>query len=252
MEKSINKHKTYNTISKHEAAFLSAVEEFLVFSPNLIKKRLRWKSTRINNTLISLKKKKLVTALKKNYYVVTSKIPENLFKIATTITSPSYISFWTASSYYGLTEQQVKTIQVVSTKQYPNMVISDFTVEVTTYSPKKFYGYHTMNNFSMVEKEKLIIDLLYKPEKGGGMDEVRKCIQNMWSEVNERRLLAYIKKFNNKSLFARLGYLLDELRLKNNLEDALQKNILLSYVKLNSQKKATQQINKKWRVIVND
>ncbi len=252
MKKSINKYKTYKAISKHEAGLLNAAEDFLVFSPSHIRKLLRWKKTTIHNTLSSLKKKELITLIKKNRYVLTSRISENIFKIATTAASPSYVSFWTASSYYGFTEQQIKTIQVVSTKQYPKIRIRDFNVEVTTYYPQKFYGYQKINNFPIAETEKLLIDLIYKPEKGGGLEEVKKCLRNMWPEIDEKKLLAYLKRFGNKSLFARLGYLLTKMELKNSLQKSLQKNLPLGYVRLNPQKKTAGHLNKKWGVIVND
>ena len=216
MKKTINQYKTYNALSKHEASLLNAIDKFLVFSPSTVKKLTGWKMLTVNNSLISLKKKNLITGIKKNYYVLTSKIPENIFKIAATIVSPAYISFWTASSYYGFTEQQVRMVQLVSTKQYPSCIkVGNFAVEVTTYKSENFYGYHQVNKFPLVEKEKLIIDFLYKPEKNGGMVEVRKCLQNAWPQINEKKLLVYLKKFNNKSLFARLGYLLKELKIKN-------------------------------------
>ena len=55
-----------------------------------------------------------------------------------------------------------------------------------------------------------------------------------------------------KSLFSRLGYLLDEIDVKNTLEKKLKKHIPKTNILLNPTNKTSNEINKKWKVIVND
>ncbi len=252
MEKSNNEYKSYKALSRHESALLNTVEEFTVFSLATVRKLSGWKPATIANTLTSLKKKKIITPLKKNYYCVTDKIPENIFAIATTVTALSYLSFWTAASYYGFTEQQIKSIQVISTKQYPTIKIGEFKVETTTCQPQKFFGYHKPLDFPIAEREKLIVDILSKPELCGGMEEVRKCLKNAWVEIDQKALLSYIQKFKNKSCLARLGYVVETLKLKCTILPELKRYVPRGFVKLNPAKEKSSRYNQTWRIIIND
>ena len=252
MKKQENQYKTYINLSKNESDLLNNIENILVFSTSILNKKTGWKYSKIKNTLTSLKKKKIILPIIKNNYVIKTKIPENLFCIANNIINPSYVSFWTAFSYYGCTEQQIKSIQTISPKQYKNIHFDNILIETTTFKSKEFFGYKRINNFVIAEKEKLIIDSLYKPEKVGGIDELNKCIKNIWKEINQKKLLEYLQKFDNKSLYARLGYLLEYLKLPNNYKNIFLKNLPLSYTKLNPRKKERKNYNKKWMVLAND
>lgn len=210
-------------ISKNEAILLNAVNRFTVFTNEIIRRLTDWKDFTIKNTLTALKKKELIIAIKRDHYVVKEKIPENIFTIATTLTNPSYMSFWTALSYYGFTEQQVKTIQIISPKQFPNMKVLNFKIEATKFQSDRFYGY---NNLRIAEKEKALIDSLAFPDKAGGIDEVKKCLVYAWPEINKRRFKSYLKRFNNKSLI----YKFYELEKKLNLKTV--KRWLLKIVKI--------------------
>lgn len=252
MKKPNNKYNIYKSLSRHESQVLNAAERHITFSLSIIQKLSGLKRTTIANTLISLKQKNMITLIKKNYYTITKYIPENIFALATTVNPPSYISFWTAASYYGLTEQQVKTIQVVSTKQHPAITFAGFRIETTTYQPYKFYGYQKVQNFAIAEKEKLIVDMLFKPELGGGVEEVAKCLTTVWPEINQTTLLEYLLKFRNKSCLARLGYLIERLKLKSRILAKIQKHLPRGFVKLNPARGKTNIYNKKWRMLVND
>ena len=174
MKKEENQYKTYINLSKNESDLLNSINGNIVFSTALIRKKTGWETYKIKNTLASLKRKGFIILIKKNNYVIKNKVPENKFHIVNNLINPSYISFWTVFSFYGCTEQQVKAIQVISTKQFRNINIANFRIETTTFKSKEFFGYTRINNFVIAEKEKLIIDSLYKPEKIGGIDELKK------------------------------------------------------------------------------
>ena len=185
--------------------------------------------------------------ISQKYYV-----PENIFEIATTIISPSYISFWTACSYYGFTEQQVKTIQVVSTKQFPKIKLGNYNLETITFNSKKFFGYIKLNGFVIADKEKLLVDILDKPELAGGINEVKKSLQSSWKVINQDKLFEYLEKNKTLSCFARLGFLLEELGLQHKLTQKIKRNLPQGYVKLNPAREKINKYNQKWMVIIND
>ncbi len=252
MKKTTKIYKSYKALSRKEAQLLSVGEPLVVITPSTLQKLIRWKKSSVHNTLASLKKKGVLLQIKKGVLTLAEKLSENLFAAATEAHIPSYISFWTAVSYYGWTEQQVQALQLVSTKQFPKNRLQQHLIEIVTVRPEKFFGYHRQGNFSIVEKEKLIVEMLSKPELCGGMEEIRKCLRAAWKEINEDLLYFYLLRWKNKSSIARLGYLLEELHLKHHLKNGLLKNISRSYVCLNPAKGKSQKYNHRWKVNIND
>jgi predicted transcriptional regulator of viral defense system len=246
MKKQSNKTTDYG-ISKNENELLKIFEETnsYIFEPNKLQRLTTWNKNKINNTLQQLKKKKLITSIKKNLYVVNKEIINNSFSIAVKITQPSYISFWTALSYYNLTEQQPITIQTITRKRNLNINLNKIKIEATYFKKDHFFGYKKINNFSIAEIEKALIDSFAYPEKAGGLKEIIKCLKN--AKINEKLFLSYLNQFNNKSLNARIGYIYEMIYNKT-----LKLKLPSTYVKLNKNNTITNDRNKKWMIIINE
>ena len=187
----------------------------------------------------------MIKQLKRNCYTLKEYLKEYLFQIATETIKPSYISFWTALSYYGFTEQQLVTIQLITIKKQKN--IENPKIITTKIKKERFFGYTKLNNFIIAEKEKAIIDSLAYPEKAGGLKEVIKCLKNAWPELNKKLFIRYLKNYNNKSLNARTGYILEQLRLKS-----IKVKIPETYILLDKNKSKKQKRSKKLRIIINN
>lgn len=246
MKKTLNK-TTFYGISKNENELLKILEETnsYIFESNKIKRLTAWDKNKINNTLQQLKKKNQITSIKKNLYVVNNEIINNSFSISIKITEPSYISFWTALSFYNLTEQQPITIQTVTRKRNLNMNLNKIKIEATYFKKEHFFGYKKIDNFSIAEVEKALIDSFAYPEKAGGLKEVIKCLKN--AKIDEKLFLKYLNQFNNKSLNARIGYIYELIYNKT-----LKLSLPNTYVKLNKNNTITKNRNKKWMIIINE
>ncbi len=252
MEKEDNQYKKYKTLSKNESTLLNAVGPFTVFSLATVRRIVGWTSWRTSNTLTSLKAKGIITAIKKDSYVLTEAIPADIFRIANAVTEPSYISFWTALSYYGFTEQQVLAVQVVSTKQYPALRVGQHVIETTTFQPSRFYGYRRLGGFTIAEPEKAILDALHLPEKAGGGGEIKNCLRNAWPTLDRKKLLSYLRRFGSKAIAARLGFLIEQLKLREDFIGSLKRLLPKSYVRLNPRGAVTGKYDKRWMVMEND
>jgi len=234
------------SISKTENKIIETIKKnkLVIFTPKELKALLNYSPT---NILQQLKRKQIITHIKRNTYTLTENIKENLFQIATETITPSYISFWTALSYYGFTEQQTQTIQVITTKQYKPIKLKNHQIIPSKFKINRFFAYKKINHFNIAEKEKAIIDSLAYPENAGGFNETIKCLKNAWPELNKKRFINYLKRYNNKVLNARIGYILEKLKLKKiNLE------IPITYSLLNKEKEKTNKFNKKYRIIINE
>lgn len=245
----------YTSVTSLESVLLQKITDhhLLVFGVDEIKRLTHWDQHRIHNILQSLIKKNLITRIKRNNYVLTESLPDHIYTIATETITPSYISFWTALSYYGFTDQQLTAIQLVSTQQKKPMKISSFTIESTTFHIKRFFGYHkNQENITIATPEKTFIDSLYQIEKCGGLDEYCKALQNAWSSLNQQKLVSGLIRFQNKSIISRIGYIIDHLLLpKTKYIDILEKNRSQTPVKLNPSKTKNDTINKKWNLFIN-
>jgi len=147
-----------------------------------------------------------VLRVKRNAYALKSVAEENAFRVATSAATPAYVSFWSALSFYGFTEQQVSAIQLVSTRQEGKLKLAGRKIQTTVFKPGGFFGYERVNGFNIAEKEKALVDSLFQPKKSGGLGEVAKCLKSSWQELNKPRFYRYLLKFGSKSLNSRAGF----------------------------------------------
>jgi len=252
MEKQVNPNANYKGVSAGERCLISLVEEsgLAVFGVKEIARLSGWNRRKIHNTLQSLESKGFAVRVKRGVYALKGIVGENAFRVATSVVAPAYLSFWSALSFYGFTEQQVSAIQLVSTKQEAELLLAGRRIQSTVFKPERFFGYKRVNGFNIAEKEKAIVDSLFQLEKSGGLGEVAKCLKNSWGELNKPRFYRYLLKFKCKSLNSRVGFLLEELSLANGKRIPL-KNRSKGFVKLNPRFKKTSTYNKKWKIIVN-
>jgi predicted transcriptional regulator of viral defense system len=254
MKKTKQRNIIYSGISPLESHILKKIADnnLVSFGVEELIRLTNWDRQRVYNILHSLQKKNHIYRIRRNQYVITENINEKIFRIATEVVEPSYISFWTALSYYGYTEQQIKTIQLVTTKQTCSLSLSSFNIEPTTFRIKRFFGYKKINDFVIATPEKAFIDSLYQLNKCGGLDEYSKCFKNAWNMLNKKTFVQGLLLFDNKSMISRIGFIIDCLSLKKTIDiKKLKTNISQTPIKLNpySSKKAT--YNKKWNILIN-
>ena len=174
------------------------------------------------------------------------------FFIATKILTPSYISFWSALNFYGLTEQVPSTTFVASPKKKKEVIFEKFRFKYVKISSNKFFGYRENEShglfYLVAEPEKALIDSLDQPYYSGGIEEVFKCLYNFRENLSLKKIIEYAVIFNNKSLNCRLGYLLNKMGLN---AERLKSHISKSYVKLKPGGKLGKLWDKNWKVNVN-
>jgi len=253
VEKQLQHNMKYKSISKQEAFLLSLVEGsgLIVFGVRDLAKLSNWPRPRLHNTLASLLKKDIITRIKRGSFSLTKHLSGSAFAIATETVKPSYISFWTALSHLGFTEQQIMQVQLVSPKQSRRIWIGEIEVEVVALKPYRFFGYERKEGFVIAEPEKALIDSLFRMEMSGGMDEVAKCLMYAWPSLNHRRFKNYVLRFRNKSLVSRAGYMIERLGLGMEGLDGLVSASSRSYVPLDPSLKGVGERNRKWHVIIN-
>ncbi len=203
---------------------------------------LKINRTKAYNIIKSLKKKNAIKKIKNSF----SFNDINEFALATSIHYPSYISFWSALSYYGFTDNMPRKIFLATTKF--SKEINNF--KYITLSNKRFFGYTKINEIVIAEKEKALIDSLLFPKYAGGIKEIIKCIKSALKEIDIKKTINYAEKIQSKAVLRRLCYILELNGYKKDLEK-IKRKIGKGYELLDPNLKRKNNLNDKWLLDIN-
>ena len=178
----------------------------------------------VKKVLYSLVKKKRIERVKRGTYVL---IPAKAgleaqwgidkFEILKTLKHKYYVSFWTALAYWGLTDQIIITVYVCYPKKKNSFKYSEIRYRFVRTLKKHFFGYVEREGINVATIERLILDCLSHPEYCGGISEVSKAILEAQDQLDWKKLLKYLKKFNVSAVERRLFFILDYIDLKDNV-----------------------------------
>ncbi len=177
--------------------------------------------------------------------------------VAAQLISPYYLSYWTALSFYGWTEQPSKTIFVATTKLKRPVKLQGITIKFVKLKPVKFFGFEDRwvgnQKVSVASREKTIIDCLDQPRYCGEIVEVAKGLWNGRKELDYTRLLDYALRMKNGAIIKRLGYLMDTLEIsKPKIRKEFLKNITPNLALLDpGASKSFGSPNKEWNLRAN-
>jgi len=99
----------------------------------------------------------------------------DVLKIANQMYYPSYLSFESVLSKYGILSQVPYTLTFATPKRSKKMILNDVEVKFTKLSDKYFFGYTFENGINIASPEKALVDCLYLVSKGKrviGVDEL--------------------------------------------------------------------------------
>ena len=246
----------YSNISKKENELLNKILEYKkdIFTIKDINYLLSYKNKQSYKLIENLVKKKIAFRISKGKYFIDYMYETpDLFSIASNIIWPSYISFWFMLSKYGFTEQMPIELIVVTKKSKKTIELKNARISFVKFPTKKFFGYTCNENAVFANKEKALIDSLYLSKYAGGISEFFKCLYNSWNEINHKLLIQYAFRMNSKVLLKRLGFLIEQSKLKinNMLIEKLRKNTSNGYSKLDPSLSKKGEYNSRWKLIIN-
>ncbi|MBU0662071.1 hypothetical protein KKH30_01340 [Candidatus Micrarchaeota archaeon] len=259
MEKPLRQYIGYKGISPLENALLSAVSPsgMPVFGAREARRLTGFGGATVNNLLASLVRKRLVLRLMRDKYCIADTLPEKNFAVAAAAFAPSYVSFWSALSLHGFTEQQPRAVQLASVKQFKPVKFGGISIHAITLKPRNFFGYSNERGFPLALKEKALIDSAVDFENAGGFAEFAKCLGNAWGELDKGRFVEFLLRMGNRSLNSRIGWLISELRLPlgKALAEKIRRKRSTGFVRLNPFKPAggrPRKYGREWNIIIND
>lgn len=171
-------------------------------------------------TLNRLVKSGVLIRLRKGVYQPEFQSLE-LEKTANEIYYPSYLSFESALSRYGILSQIPYSLTFATTKTTKKQSLAGREVEYRQLKDELFFGYTLIGGIYLAEPEKAVLDELYLMSKGKIVSDISE-----WSLVglDKEKLLKYSKKYPQavqkkvKELVPRIGEYVATLEEKEAFE----------------------------------
>jgi predicted transcriptional regulator of viral defense system len=166
-----------------------------------------------------------------------------------------YIGYYSALQILDLITQPSLKEQIVVSKQFrPSILnIKNVPFQFIYHNENHFFGYKktwidSYNTVICSDLEKTLIDSLFNPASSGGIVEIAKAINVSKDQINFKRLLEYVKRFNSQAVVKRMGFLFDILEINTEIIAELQKLKTAAYVLLDTElPKAGKRISK-WSI----
>lgn len=164
-----------------------------VFSSSSLTGLLKVTKERSVYLIISkLLKSKILEKVGKNCYIL-AKIPAHQYLVANYHLTPSYISFESALSYYGILSQFPTEVTSATSKKTANYNLNNQMYSYVHLKKDLFWGYDKRDDgFLIASPEKAVLDQAYMASKGlksFPKDELD------WSLVDRKKLTEYAKLY---------------------------------------------------------
>lgn len=186
-----------------------------------------------------------VRRIERNAYTAV----DSIFAIASGITYPSYISFWSASAFMGYTDQVVNTIQVATSVRKKPITFEKYRIKFVPIKAEQLFGYKKIRTEEgevlVAENEKLLVDAFIRPGEFGNFDEIVNAFRG--AKVSAGRLAEYVNRAGGGHLAKRVGFLAQK---EQGIDISGMVKVDRNYVRLNPLSGGWKRIDKKWRVKV--
>ena len=185
---------------------------------------------------------------------------EDPWIVASNVFQPCYIGGWSACEYWGLTDQIFKDIVVFTSRKIrrKNIDIQGTNYIVKNIGKEKLFGtkpvWREQTKVNVSDPSRTLVDILDEPYLGGGIRNVSEVVREYFEGENrdEIKFLEYILKFGNRTIYKRLGYLLEFLKTASpNLLETCQKNISSGYSDLDPTLPRKGKILRRWNLRIN-
>jgi predicted transcriptional regulator of viral defense system len=237
------------------------------FSPEEIASAWNMSPVRTRRLLAHWASRGWLSRLRRGLYVTVplgtrhpAELSEDPWIIAHRLFAPCYIGGWSACEHWGLTEQIFRGVVVFSTRKVHDRKP---TIKETPYVIKTIPEKHLFGTTGMWRRDmkvqvstpaRTIADLLDDPTVGGGMRHVAEIVARFFTgeHRNDAGLLEAIAPLNNRTIYKRLGYLIEALKLEApNVLAYCQEYLSAGYSKLDPSVAVQGPLIRRWRLRLN-
>jgi predicted transcriptional regulator of viral defense system len=144
---------------------------------------------------------------------------EDPWAVAALTFAPCYIGGWSAAEHWGLTEQLFRDVVVLTAARVRNRArtVQGTTFRLKTADEARHFGLKAVwkgrVRVQVSDPARTMVDLLDDPALGGGIRHVAEMLAEWHAgpHRDERKLLGYLARWGNRSVYKRLGYLAEQL-----------------------------------------
>lgn len=141
--------------------------------------------------------------------------------VAAKLFAPLYVGGWSACEHWGLTEQLFRVTVVYTARpvRARHVSVQGFTFWLRSIGDAKLFGtrsaWHDQIPVPVSDPSRTVVDLLDDPGAGGGIRHVSDVLRTymLGSHRDDRLLMEYAHRLGNRTVFKRLGYLLEVMNL---------------------------------------
>ena len=185
---------------------------------------------------------------------------ENPLVVADRVFAPCYIGGWSAAEHWEFTDQIFNSVVVFTLRRYRRKTMqvqgTDFVLK---FINKKYFGLTKQvwignTKIQISDPIQTVVDVLDDPAIGGGMRNVVDMVREYFKSPhrNDDEIVNYINRRNNRTVYKRLGYLIevcaiDALKLK----ETCKKNISAGFSLFDPTIEAKGSFNSKWNLRIN-
>lgn len=188
---------------------------------------LRLDRTRTRRLLAHLASRGWLSRVRRDAYITVplgaerpAEWREDPWVVAARVFTPGYLAGWSACEHWGLTEQIFRDVQVVTARRLRHRVqeIQGTRFLAKTVSPDRLFGTKTVwrgqSQIEVSDPTRTVVDLLDDPALGGSIRHVTEIVATYFGEHrDDHRLEGYAHRLGNRTVWKRLGYLLESLTI---------------------------------------
>lgn len=147
---------------------------------------------------------------------------EDPWIVAARVFEPCYIGGWSAAEHWGLTDQLFRKLIVISRRRVRerHVEIQGTPMRIKVVAEDRLFGttpvWRGRVRVAVSDPSRTIVDVVDEPALGGGIRHVAELVEEYF--VGDLRadelLLAYAERLGNRTVFKRLGYLLESLGIE--------------------------------------
>lgn len=142
---------------------------------------------------------------------------EDPWVVADRIYRPCYIGGWSACEHWNFTEQLFRTLLVVTGRSVRRSEVGypGVQLHVTSRSPDMIFGtvgvWRNSTRVNVSDPSRTVVDLLDDPRLGGGLRHSADTLHEylISDHRDDAVLIGYGDRVGNRTIFKRLGYLLE-------------------------------------------
>lgn len=180
--------------------------------------------------------------------------------IAATALAPAYIAGWTALHHWDLTDQLFGTTAVITARPVPRRerMIGGARFELRHRGEPALFGTRRVWRDGVAvevsDPERTLVDCFDDPSLGGGVQHVADAFVQ-WRDgrrADSQQLVDYAERVGNRTVFKRLGFVLEALRIDDReLIAACRQRISSGISLLDPGRPASGSITTRWNLRIN-